>query len=420
MTSLICPAPIRKVSDRFKDCVSFSYPVLCTLLALHLFGLGSLCAAVRFLGWSPSVSTLDRGLQRFEANRFLRRMRAGILRRYSAELTNGDFCFVVDDTLVKRHGKNIFALGRHGQHGKDGVMLGQRVMVLALVDMRRGVALPLAFKLCRNKNDEGYIKANDLCFLLVEEVIAEGFPPLPTVADSGFDSMALMQKFDEKGWPFVVECKSNRKVKRIPSPRARWHTFREALYKDMRVSVKLGKTDRRHRARKTKYVASRYVQFNGRSALVSACAVYNKPSDATPFAFYASNNLSFSGADLWAFSRARWHIEEAFRILKQTFSFLKLPAQGEGAAMVSICFPFVLLCSLHLEPELWGGTRVEPVGRIVGRLRQQCHWSAFDEILGGSKRMAILKLRARRPYRDGRKKPVDPTADEIRLYKVSA
>lgn len=420
MYSITCPAAVRKVADRYKDCVEFSFGAFCTLFALHVFGCRSLCDAVRTFGWAPSVSTLDRAVQGFEPTRFMRRLRSSVLRRYKDKFDSGELCFVVDDTLVKREGNNIFAKGYHSQHGKSGVVCAQRVMVLALVDKVRGVAVPLAFAMCFNKKDEGYVKAQDLCFHLVEEVVAAGFPALPTVADSGFDSMPLMKMFDEKGWTFVVECKSNRKVKRIPSPRAVWLSFKDALHKETKVSVKLGKTDRRKRKRKTKYVASRFVQLNGRSALVSACAVYNLPSDAKPFAFYASNDLSISGADLWEFSRARWHIEEAFRIVKQSFSFLKLPAQGKSAAMVSICIPFALLASVHTEPELWGGGPKETVGKIIGRLKQRATWTTIDEIMEGSKRPAILKLRSRRPHQDNRTKPVDPTADAWAAFRMSA
>lgn len=127
-----------------------------------------------------------------------------------------------------------------------------------------------------------------------------------------------------------------------------------------------------------------------------------------------------SGADLWEFSRARWHIEEAFRIMKQSFSFLKIPAQGQGAAMVSICIPFAILASVHTEPEIWGGDPKETVGRVVGRLKDQTTWATISEIMEGSKRPAILKLRSRRPHQDERKKPVDPTADEWAAFQMSA
>lgn len=423
MLSITCPPAVRKVADRYKDLVPFSYGALCSLLMLHLLGCASICEAARVLGWSPSVSTLDRAVQTFEPNRFMRRLRASVLRRFGEAIKAEPerFCFVVDDTLVERFGANVHALGHHAHHGKSGVTRGQRVIVLALVDIQRGVALPLAFALCLNKKDEGYRPLHDLCFGLVEEVILKaGFPPLVTVADSGFDSVALMKRFDEKGWSFAVEARSNRKAKRIPSPRARWSSLRDALHKETKVSVKLGKTSHRKKARKTKYVASRFVQLNGRSALVSACAVYNKPSDAQPFAFYLSNDLEIRGERLWELSRGRWHIEEMFRTLKQSLSFLAVPTQGESATMAAICLPMALLVEIHVDPTVWGGTERDPVGSITSRLASKLTWGTINEMLSGSKRFSICKLRARRPHKDHRQKPVDPTAEEIRSFLMSA
>lgn len=422
MLSITCPPAVRKVADRYKDLVPFGYGALCTLLMLHLLGCRSLCEAARTIGWSPSVSTLDRAVQQFTANRFMRRMRASVLNRFAPAIAADPerFCFVVDDTLVERFGPKIHAIGHHVHHGKNGVTRGQRVLVLALVDIQRGVALPLAFALCRNKKDEGYKPLHDLCFELVEEVVAAGFPPLVTVADSGFDSMPLMKRFHEKGWSFAVEVRSNRKAKLNPSPRARWLPLRDALHKETKVSVKLGKTSHRKKARKTKYVASRFVQLNGRSAPASACAVYNRPSDAQPFAFYVSNNLSICGERLWQLSRARWHIEEMFRALKQTFSFLAVPTQGEGGTMAAICLPMLLLVEIHAEPSAWGGSEHDAVGTIVGRIRSKLLWDTVDELSAGSKRPSICTLRARRPNKDHRQKPVNPTADELRRFKMSA
>lgn len=416
MPSLTCPEAVRKVTDRFKSTQPMSYPVLCALFALHVTGCRSMCDLVRQNGWASSVSSLDRGLQSFQANRFMRRLRGGVLRRLGPDMDGERYCFAVDDTLVRRYGDEIFRRGCHGQHGKGGVMWGQRIMVLALVDKERGVAIPLAFSMCLNKDREGYVSGHDLCFGLVKEVVAAGFPELPTVVDSWFDSVALLKKFSDRGWTLIWECKQNRKVKRIPSPKAKWMSWKEALHRETKVSVKLAKTQHSKRTRRTKYVASRRVLIRGHGAQVMACAVYNKPSDGKCFAIYASNNLSLNGADLWEHARARWHIEEMFRSLKQSLGFLTLPVRGESACYASICIPFALKVSLDLEPETWGGTPKMPLGQIVREFRAHLMWETFDRLADGRKRLSILKLQKRRLCNENRKKPTDPTADEVEAY----
>ena len=119
--------------------------------------------------------------------------------------------------------------------------------------------------------------------------------------------MALMARFDAQKWTFVVECRKNRKVKRIAAPNHPWGTWKDSLHKEIEVSVRLAPTEHNKRFRKTKYAASRRVQLHGRGAPVSACAMYNSPSDSEAFAFYVSNDLKMSGAELWQMSRALAH-----------------------------------------------------------------------------------------------------------------
>jgi len=109
-----------------------------------------------------------------------------------------------------------------------------------------------------------------------------------------------------------------------------------------------------------------------------------------------------------------------FRTLKQSLSFLAVPTQGESATMAAICLPMALLVEIHADPTAWGGTAREPVGTITSRLASKLTWGAIDEMLSGSKRFSICMLRARRPHKDHRQKPVDPTAEEIRSFLMSA
>lgn len=416
MPSLTCPDAIRKVSDRYKSVSDLPYRSLSALFAVAAFGSKSLCDAVREHGWMPAVSTLDAAMHDFDEHAFMRRLRGCVLATLKGELDPKRFCFAVDDTTVEKFGEFVFARGYHPRHGKSGVMRAQRVIVLALVDKVRGVATPLAFSVCLNKGSEGYLTTQDLCFELVKHVVAAGFPPLPTVVDSGFDSNPLMEKFDDAGWTLAMECRSSRKVKRIAAPNHPWRGWKEALHKEIKVAVRLAATEHTKRFRKTKHISSRRVQLKGRRAPVSAGAVYNRPSDAKFFAVYVSNDLSLSGSDLWELSRARWHLEEAFRALKRSLCFLKLAVRVRGACMAMICVPFALLASIHLEPESWGGSSEMSLGQDVRQFRQAELWRAIDGLAGGVKSHAVLCFRTRRLRSENNKKPVNPSADEVAVY----
>jgi Transposase DDE domain len=416
MPSLTCPEVFRKVADGYKSACGMSYGALTALFGVSALGAGSLCQAVRENAWMPSVSTLDAALHDFDEQAFMRRLRSSVLGGRAEGFDRERFCFAIDDTLVERFGEEIHARGYHPRHGKGGVTRGQRVIVLSLVDKERGVATPLAFSMCLNKGDKGYISLQDLSLMLTEQVVAAGFPALPVVMDSGFDSMPLMAKFDDKGWTVVIECRSNRKVKRCAAPGIPWGTWKSALGKEMRAGVRLPPTERNTKFRKTKYVASRRVQLKGRGAPVKACAVYNGSSDSEAFAVYATNDLSLTGDEIWALSRARWHIEEMFRTLKQSLGFLKLPVRGEKPCFATICLPFALLSDLQWHPERWEASPEMPFGLVLRRLRQRLLWETIARMGDGKKHISKLVLAKRALGKDNSRKPVNPSADEVRAY----
>ena len=416
MPSCTCPGPIRKVADHYKSACGMNYGPLSALLGACALGAAGLCQAVRENAWMPSVSTLDAALQDFDEHAFMRRLRSNVLGSRPEGFDKERFCFAIDDTLVERFGELLHARGRHPRHGKSGVTRGQRVIVLALVDMERGVATPLAFAMCLNKSDAGYETLQDLSVKLMTQVVAAGFPALPVVMDSGFDSMPLMEKFDKKGWTLVIECRSNRKVKRSAAPGTPWGTWKSALGKEMRRGVRLPATERNTRFRKTKYAASRRVQLNGRGAPVMACAMYNGLSDSKAFAFHASNNLSLTAAEIWALARARWHIEEMFRTLKQSLGFLRFPVRGENRCLATICLPFALLADLQLRPERWDATSEMPFGLVVRRLRQRLLWETIERMGDGRKHVSKLILMKRKLGKNNSEKPLNPSAEEVSAY----
>lgn len=262
MPSLTCPEVFRKVADQYKSACGMSYGPLSALLGACALGAASLCQAVRENAWMPSVTTLDAAMADFDERAFMRRLRSHALSSLPTDLDEKKYCYAVDDTFVERFGENIHARGYHPKHGKGGVTRGQRVIVIALVDKERGIATPLAFAMCFNKGDDRYKTLQDLSFELTQLIAAAGFPSLPVVMDSAFDSMALMEKFDAVGWTLVVEVRRNRKVKRIAAPNVPWGTWKDALGKEIRRGVRLSSTERNTKFRRTKYVANRRVQLH--------------------------------------------------------------------------------------------------------------------------------------------------------------
>ena len=129
---------IRTVVNNYKDLFSDNlskYRVLSALFSYYLFGMKSLSQLARDCPWSPSVSELSRGVNCFNANRAMKRLRKSILRRFKGKLTPNNFCFALDDTANPKYGKKTF----HGGYwrGSDGVMYGQKIIVISLVDIKK-------------------------------------------------------------------------------------------------------------------------------------------------------------------------------------------------------------------------------------------------------------------------------------------
>jgi hypothetical protein len=147
--------------------------------------------------------------------------------------------------------------------------------------------------------------------------------------------------------------------------------------------------------------------------MLKAAALYNRASAGDFFAVYATNSGNMSGAELWSLSRARWHIEEMFRILKQDFAFGRLPARGKAATEVSVCLPFALLISIQLERSSWTNRTGTTVGSVVKEQRERSLNRVLIELEKGSKRPTLSILKHRRNIERNNKKPVNSTANRF-------
>lgn len=430
MVSCTVPPGIRKVADRFKTLFEGSalrYSSLCALLALYLLGKGGLSELARTCPWAPSVSTLSRAVADFDGSRFMRRLRVSILRRYKDRLESGEFAFAVDDTDNPKYGREIFGIGRWA--GSKGRYIGQKVLVVALVDIRRGVALPLAFGFARKKADPTYVSLIDQAAALLGDCLADGFPPLPVTCDSWFDSAALMLSLDKLGLTYAGELKSNRRVRGSAAPRARRVKLVELFEDEHRQGVlaspntvpqkKQGRPGRLRR----KAIAERVAMINGYPSPVKIVAVYDNPRAPRPFAYYASTDRLMSGAKLWALSRARWAIEVLFRDLKQNLSFGRLPCKGRAAADLAVCLPFALYVSLKDEAaEVWGTPHrgAMTLGSLVRSLRQRMLDASINVIAFNPGHRVVKRLRARCCAARLTQKPRDKPAAEIRCQQSQA
>jgi len=421
------PAGIRKVADRFKSVFegsSASYSALTALFCLHLYGCKGLSDLVRLFPGSPSVSALSRAVRAFNGNRFMRRMNHRTLRHFAGKLNADDFCYAVDDTDNPKYG-DLYRCGNW--HGSKGPYHGRKVLVLALVDRKRGVAIPIQYEFARKKGEPDYKSMVDLAIELLDDCIHAGFPKLPVTCDSWFDSADLMNALTKRGLVFAGEIKSTRLVRPGAGPNVPRRKLKAFFTGALRVLVlarpngePAGKKLRRG-PKKRKAMAEAVLMINGVSHPVKVIAVYNKRKTTEAFAYYLSTDRSMSGAKLWALSRSRWAIEVLFRDLKQHLSFGRLPCAGKEAADLAVCMPFALIASLRLDDSAqWGLPKDEvmSIGEKVSRIRENGFEKSLQLIINNPEHHNVKSLRQRRRIDRLKRKPVQETAAERRHRKL--
>lgn len=412
---------IRTVVNRYKGLFSANlskYNAQCALFTYYLFGMNSLSQLARECPWSCSVSELSRAVNCFNGNRAMIRLRKSILKRFKGKLRPQDFCFALDDTANPKYGKNTFGGGFW--RGADGVMFGQKIIVLSLVDIKNKVAYPLAHTFAIKKTEENYKKIPVLSLELLKTVLAEGFPKLPLTVDSWFDGADFINELDKLGVTLVGQFKSNRNVKTGISPRAKWKNIKEFFRSLTRSKVQANPLSS-EKTKKHKWFSEQKIYIKKVKKRVIAIAVYNRKNGKDAFGFYFSNDLSLSGAQLWRYSRARWRIECLFRDLKQNLSFGKLPCQGENAANLAVCFPFILYVSLNLEhKKTWKLRSVESTGSVIRRVMQREWRRSVEEIRKNPDSELVMKFRSRNHHTRLTRKPIDSAVEKNGSYKMAS
>lgn len=348
-----------------------------------------LSALARNLPGSPSVSSLSRAAFSFKPNRFMRRNQKRILAGLSKR-DHGEFCFAVDDTSNPKYGSTFCSNFRSSK----GPFFGQKILVLVIVDLKKHEAIPISYVFLSGKKDPHHIPAHYRAIDLIEGAIHVGFPPLAVTCDSWFDSKEFIESVVHLGCTFAGELKGNRNARASKWAKAR--TFFKVFGSLKRIRL----CQTRHQKRKEK----RGKAYSHRRLFISELdiplkiiAVYNRINGVTPFAYYATNNTSMSGAKLWRYSRGRWAIEILFRELKQSLGFGSLTAGGEGGAHLAVCFPLILLTSIRLDPEIvWNFKQGETLGAMIKRNCEEGLAKTIDTMIFKSGTKKLIRLRGRR------------------------
>lgn len=332
MLSFVVPSLVRTIADRYKDILEpVRYPMLCAYIASFVLNPGSLADLVRIAPWTSSLSTLSDGLKLFSStnlNRAMRRLRWSVLKRLSKN--PNDWIFAFDTTSNPKRVEGLIGRGMWATSQRQ-IFDGRNLVVLAVVNLRTGHAIPITWAPCIKPKDdkENGKPAWQVVLDLLDEVLSEHYPKLPIAGDSWLDGVPFLQELDKRDFSFNIELKSSRKAKANVSPNAHWDSLQSQLEgekKDAAVAgtrilteVPLVLHGKKFLASKLLWIRQSKPDCTGRrpEIRVQVTAVYNHPAEKVPFAFYATNDLAKSGVWQWQMSRSRWNIEVLFRDLKQ-------------------------------------------------------------------------------------------------------
>jgi hypothetical protein len=395
---MFLPFEVREVYFLYKDIFeeqNIGYLHATSLMLLHSAGYKDLSDLVRFCPTTPSVSGLADQLLKFNKNRFMKRNQKRILDMMNRS-GHCEFCFAIDDTANPKYG-NCFQSDKFGS--SSGVYFGQKVMVLVVVNLRTGRAYPIQFTFLTGKNNPDHIPANVIAIHLLQEAIHYGFPPCPVTSDSWFDSKDFIKSVINLGCDFAGELKSTRNVKNNPSPNSPVRKL-TTWFNDL-TRQRLPQTKFQKRLEKRgKAFSEDNLYITDLGYPLKVIAVYNRMNGNSPFAYYATTNLSMTGSKLWKMSRARWAIEVMFRDLKQFLSFGRLSAGGEGGANLSICIPLILFTSMRIDSKrIWNCSEQDSIGSIVKGVREVALSKSLDHIIHqpNGEKIKILKARRKNP-----------------------
>lgn len=411
---LICKLPdgIRKVSDCYKALYALNgvnFANTTALFTYFLFGCSSLSEMARMHVNSPSVSDLSRAIQSFPGSRFMRRCRRSILRRYGDELNPDDFVIAIDDTDNPKYGKKIYGCGTWV--AKHSAYYGQKILLIALVDMTKRIAIPLNYAFLFNRAHPEHENVLSRVVNLLDEQLSEHWPRLTVVADSWFDSAQLRSDCMSRGITLVTEIKSNRLARNGTGRHVKYRPLTEVFSNpENEVYARPFQEARKPGRPALRFTESKVLQLKTMKTPVKIVAVYNHRTDKRAFAYFSSTDRNMPGAKVWKIFRARWCIEVLFRDLKQHLSLGQVSCIGKEAADLAVCLPLVLITSLRLDPKSWNMPENKTIGYMVELTKQRALTESIAALSRENARTLRERVSNRRDPRLHGRKPTNQAA----------
>ena len=349
-----CPKKIRDYADGFSDLFTPNqYCVFTSVLCATIFGVSKYSDVVRYMHFSPSVSSIS-DFYNFMGmvNKMNRRHRRRLLSILKSIHTDPNrYQWVIDDTLIERTGKKIWGTYQWKDHNTGGYIWGHKLLVLGIHDRKRNLLIPVFWEILHRDlrdlvedgalDDYTHKKGWEVALELLKASEVMGFPKLVVSADSWFACDELFQALDKEGYNFEIEIKSNRIVAshgRLPV-----NVGVDEFFSDRLRSLIF-------RNGNSKFSSEAVLKFKDSDIKLKVVAIANiRNLKETPFAYYVSNKTTWNAHRIWGYSRHRWGIEVQFRDLKQYFTLGEAAGRSKEAVETTISVAAIALTVIRLE-----------------------------------------------------------------------
>lgn len=358
------PLAARNITDNFKDLLAGpEVKGLQMALSQHIMGYSSGTELIRNATWTYSPSHFFALTKNLDAQLLMKRNRLGILKWLeSQQNTANRFIYVVDDTDNPKYSTNE-SIGKF--KSSKGFYNGQCVAVLVLVDLEAQSAIPLAYGLKLKEGHPNYIKGTLFPEIAMQTILEEGFPKLPLVCDAWFDSKDIAESLSQLGIPYVWELKGSRSIKNITDNSTHFENIGDVFYgREKKETSNQFKEE-------SLYVSEIEAYIREYDKALAVIGMYNHSANKSAFAFYASSDVSLSGAKIWELSRARWAIESMFRDLKYHLGFGDWCVSNLSDCNLSICVPLIIASFIRIFPKKINLEKGTSITGGIAVIRQQ-------------------------------------------------
>jgi len=351
-----CPRVVRKFCDDFKDILSTKgeYQSFVAFVCAAVFGIANISDIARYFLFSPSVSTMSLFLSgdgtAGTLNRRFRKIILKYMKRYESDPER--YHLAIDDTIIPHYGLNIWGVYKWHDHKNNGYVNGHKLLVIGLVDRKRNVLIPLAWEILHRDlsscAEDGSVaaayvheKAWETAIRLLDDLCEAGLPKLPLAADSWFHGEGFCSALVERGFTYIIECKSNRIVE--THGRRSFGVGLEKFFDTCKRRLILWRG-------KSKFAAEAVVRLRNSLGSIKIIAVANRRNvDDRYFAYYACNQLTWDASRIWGYSRGRWSIEVQFRELKQLFALGGAAVRSQQSVETAVSISMIALTVIRLE-----------------------------------------------------------------------